>query len=82
MHCHLDGRVFNRRRTRIRVRLLTFHDHIHILDETVDDLEHLGCGSLSLDLGKSVEPLQDRLNVYLSFLNEFDCITLNKDASE
>jgi hypothetical protein len=82
MNCRLDGRVFNRRRTRIRVRLLTFHDHSHILDETVDDLEHLCCGSLSLVLGESVKPLQDRLDVYLSFLNKFDCIALNKAAPE
>lgn len=82
IHCHLDGRVFNRCRARIRLRLLTFHDHPHILDETVDDLEHLGCGSLSLVLGKSVEPLKDRLDVYLPFLNEFNCIALNKATPE
>jgi hypothetical protein len=60
--------------------LLTGHDHPHILDETVDDLESLRCGSPSLVLRESVDSLQDRLDVLLSFLEEFDCqcIALSK----
>jgi hypothetical protein len=58
--------------------LLTGHDHPHILDETVDDLESLRCGSPSLVLRESVNSLQDRFDVLLSFLEEFDCIVLSK----
>jgi hypothetical protein len=58
--------------------LLTGHDHPHILDETVDDLESLRCGSPSLVLRESVDSLQDHLDVLLSFLEEFDCIALSK----
>ena len=58
--------------------MLTVHGHPHILDETVDDLKCLSCGSPSLVLREPVEPLQNSLNVLLSFLEEFDCITLSK----
>jgi len=60
------------------VFLLTFHDHTHILDKTMDDFESLSGGSSSLIPSESVQPLQDRLNVLLSekFLHKFDCVGL------
>jgi hypothetical protein len=60
------------------VGLLTVHDHPHILDETVDNLEGLSCGNPSLVLRESVESLQDRIDVLLSFLYKFDWIALSK----
>jgi hypothetical protein len=62
------------------VRLLTLHDHLHILDKTVDDLESLDCGSLSLVVRESVEPLQDHLDFLLSqhFLHKFDYVALTQ----
>jgi len=64
--------------------LLTFHDHAHILDETMDDLESLSGGSASLVPSESVQPLQDRLNVLLSekFLHKFDCVVLSKTSRQ
>jgi hypothetical protein len=64
--------------------LLTVHDHARILDETVDDLESLSCGSPSLVLRESVQPLQDRLDILLSekFLYKFDCVMLSKIARQ
>ena len=64
------------------MRFLTVHDHPHILDETVDDLKSLSCGSPSLILRESVESLQNRLNVLISFLEEFDCIALSRATRE
>jgi len=58
--------------------LLTVHFHPHIPKETVNDLESLSCGSPSLVLRESVESLQDRLDVILSILEEFDYIALSK----
>jgi hypothetical protein len=37
--------------------MLTIHDHSYILNETVDDLESLGCGSPGLVMREPVEPL-------------------------
>ena len=37
--------------------LLTTHELLHILDESVDNSEHMGCGSPGLVLRQSVEPL-------------------------
>ncbi len=34
--------------------LLTVHDHIHILDETVDDVENLRLGRPSFILSQSI----------------------------
>ena len=53
MPFHLEGRIFNTQQASSLVYLLTVHYHSHILDKTVDDLEGLRCGYLSLILGKS-----------------------------
>jgi hypothetical protein len=58
--------------------LLTVHDRPHILDETVDNLEGLSCSNPRLVLRESVESLQDRLDVLISFRDEFDWIALSK----
>jgi hypothetical protein len=58
--------------------MLTVYGHPHIPEETVDDLESLSCGSPSLVLGEPVESLQDRLDVILSILEEFDYVALSK----
>jgi hypothetical protein len=60
------------------VGLLTVHDHPHILDETINDLEGLSCGNPSLVLRESVESLQDRFDVLLSFLYKSDWIALSR----
>jgi hypothetical protein len=81
MPCHLERKAFNLCRIRNKVcLLLTIRDHTHILDEAVDDLERLSCGSSSLVLCESVQPLQDRLNVLPTeaSLYKFDCIALSK----
>ena len=63
-----------------RMHLLTIHEHVDILDETVDNLESLSGCRPSLVLGESVQPLQDRLDVLLSetFLYKFDCVAFSK----
>jgi len=38
----------------ICVRLLTIHDTIHILDETMNHFENLRCGSMDLILGELI----------------------------
>jgi len=62
------------------VCLLTVHEHPHTLDEAVDDLEGLSCGSPSLIERESVQPLQDRLNVLVpkNLLYEFDWVVISK----
>ena len=76
----LERKAVNRCRATSRMHLLTIHDHAHILDETVNDLKCLTCGSPSLILRESVQPLQDGLDVILSesFLHKFDCAALSK----
>ena len=84
MPCHLERKAFNRCRIRNKVCLLTIHDHTHILDEAVDDLERLSRGSSSLILREAVQPLQDRLDVLpteASFY-KFDCIALSKVTAQ
>jgi hypothetical protein len=81
MPCHLERKAFNRRRIRNKLcLLLTVHDHTHLLDEAVDDLERLSRGSSSLVLRESVQPLQDRLDVLPTeaSLYKFDCVALSK----
>ena len=80
MLCHLEGRVFNSQRVTSTVHWLTFYDHPHILDETVNDLESLSCGSPSLISRESVQSLQDRLDILLSemLLYKFDCVAVSK----
>jgi hypothetical protein len=58
------------------VRLLTFHDYFHTLDETMDDLEGLRCGKPSLVGCESVQPLQDGVDALFSgkLLNRFDYV--------
>jgi hypothetical protein len=58
MPCRLEGCVFNRGWTICRACLLTVHDHVHILDKTVDDLESLTCSSPSLIVRKSIQSLE------------------------
>jgi len=60
--------------------LLTFQDHSHTLDETIDNIENLSCCDASLVLRESVKPLKDSLNVPLSegFLYKFDYVALSK----
>ena len=58
--------------------LLTVHDHPHILDETVNDLQSLSYDNPRLVLRESFESLQDRFNVLLSFLYKFDWVGLSK----
>ena len=48
------------------MHLLTIHDFVHILDETVNQFENLRCGSTGLILRESVYPVQRRLDVLLS----------------
>ena len=83
----LERTVFNKRRITSTVRLLTIDDHAHILDEAVEDLECLSCGSSSFvlresvqPLRESVQPLQDRLYALLleKVLYRFDCVLLSK----
>jgi hypothetical protein len=64
-----------------RIRLLTFQDHAHIVDKTVDNLESVNRGTADLVLCESVKPLQDRLNAVIlgeKPLHKFYCIALNK----
>ena len=80
MPCRLERNAFNRCRIRNKVCLLTIHDHTHILDEAVDDLERLSRGSSSLVLRESVQPLQDCLDVLPTeaSLYKFDCVAVSK----
>ena len=58
--------------------MLTVHDHLHILDETVDNFEGLSCCNPGLVMRESVESLQDGLDVLLSLLHKLDWIALSK----
>jgi len=62
------------------VHLLTVHDHRHVLDETVNNLESLSCSCPRLIFCEPVQPLQDRVDVLLSenLLDDFDCVGLSK----
>ena len=71
--------VFYRLQITSRVHLLTFHDHSHTLDETVDNIKNLSCCDTSLVLRESVNPLKDSFNILSeSFLYKFDYIPLSK----
>ena len=56
---------------------LTVHDHLHIVQKTVNDGEGLGHGHAGLFLGESVQPLQYRLYLAISqqLLRELLCDT-------
>jgi hypothetical protein len=79
MPCRLEESIIQRGQNTCRMRLLTLHNHSHILDKTVDDLKSLRCGSASLIVRESIQPLEDRLDFLLSesFLYKFDCILLS-----
>ena len=76
--CHLERNVLNKRCAN-RIRLLTFKDHAHVVDKTVDNPESLSRGIASLVFCEPVQPLQNRLNVLLSknFFYKFYCIALS-----
>ena len=46
----------------------------------MNDGKGLGCGSTSFVVRESVQPLQDRLDIFLSenFLHKFDCHALSQ----
>jgi hypothetical protein len=44
----------------------TFHDDLHVIDQTIDDVQGLSNGHLGLLEGESIEPLEDRFNVFFS----------------
>ncbi len=60
--------------------MLTVHEHPHILDQAVDNLEILSSSRPSLVMRESVQPLQDCLDFLLSenLLYKFDCVPLSK----
>jgi len=59
--------------------LLTIHELPHILDESVDNGENVGCGSPSLVLREPVQPLQYCLGVLLEKpFHKLDCVALSK----
>lgn len=76
----LERTVFNKRRNTSTVRLLTIDDHAHILDEAMENMECLSCGSSGFILCESFQPLQDRLDTILleKILYRFDCVLLSK----
>jgi len=63
-----------------RLSWLTIHGHPHALDETMNDSKRLGCGGPSFVVCESVQPLQDRLDIFLSenLLHKFDCDALSQ----
>ena len=76
----LEGMTFSKQQITIQVRQLTINNHPHTLDETVDNLESLSCGSSGFVMCETVQPLQNRFDVLLSenLLYKLDCDTLNK----
>ena len=54
---HLRGKILYTQLTTRLVDLFTVHYHLHILDKTMDDLEELCYGLLSLDPRQSVQHL-------------------------
>jgi hypothetical protein len=60
--------------------LLTIHEISHVLDQSVDNSERIGCSILGLVSRQSVKSLQDCLDVLLleKLLNKFDCVVLSK----
>lgn len=64
----------------VPVRLLTIHEHPHILDETVYDHESLNHGHPSLILRESFQSSQDRLDHRSSktLFYGFNCMVLSE----
>ena len=54
MLCHLEGRIFNSQRVTSPVLLLTIHNHLHILDKTVDHVQGLHGSHLGLLMGEPI----------------------------
>jgi len=48
------------------MRMRTFHDHLHVIDKTIDDVKSLSNGYLGLLEGESIQTLKDRFNVFFS----------------
>ena len=63
-----------------RSSLLTIHELLHILDESVDNSERVSCSGLGLVLRQSVKSLEDYLDVFLleESLYKLDCVVLSK----
>ena len=79
--CRLNKRILNIRYSGYKPsRFLTVHDHRHILDKTVNNLERLRRGDPSLILGESIQSLDYRFDVLLSkkLLNKFFCVSLSQ----
>ena len=78
MPCRLEGRILNGQRMTSQMYSLTIYDHSHILEETIDNLKRLSCRRPSFVLGKSVQPLKNRLDLILSekFLYKFLWVAL------
>jgi hypothetical protein len=66
-----------------RHSFLTIHELLHILDESVDDSERMGCSSPGLVFGQSVKSVQSSLDVLLleKCLYEFDYVVLSKSGN-
>jgi hypothetical protein len=47
-------------------RVHTIHDHLHVLEQTIDDLHGLCCSHPRFLRGESVQSLQHRFNILLS----------------
>jgi hypothetical protein len=62
--------------------LLTVHEHLHVLHETIDALQSLRCCRPSLVLRESIQPLQHRFDFILSkeLLYEFHCATFRSSG--
>ena len=80
MLCRLEGRSLSSQRVTSLVLLLTIHDHLYILDKTVDHLQSLDGSHLGLLTGEPIQPLQHHFDVLLSkkFLPEFFCAALSQ----
>jgi hypothetical protein len=78
MPCRLEGRMLNNQRMTNQMYSLTVYDDPHILDKTIDNLKRLRCRRPSLVLGKSVQPLKNRLDLILSekLLYKFLCVCI------
>lgn len=81
MPCRLNKRILNIRYSGYKPsKFLTVHNHPHILDKTVNNLECLRRGDPSLILGESIQSLDYRFDVLLSkkLLNKFFCVSLSQ----
>ena len=60
--------------------LLTIHELLHVLDESMDNSKGMSCSGLGLVSCQPVKPLQDCRDVLLleKSLYEFDCVALSE----